>query len=201
MQQGKVTELLVRNGITTMVDFLEKAGLYEVLSGPGPITVFAPMNSAFSSMDAAILRSIQNDTALLKAVLSYHIVAIPLPPSAIKNELILKSLAGARLRVNIYGPVRNRLRSPLDTNRLQFMMQDDVTINGALAMEMIEVGDGSIIYVIDKVLVPDTVECDIVQVLQKKGNFSTFLSALELAGLTSTLKSGKLSFRLRSPEP
>lgn len=67
----------------------------------------------------------------------------------------------------------------------------DVTINGALRQKTLRTTNG-VIYVIDKVLMPDDKERDIAQVLEKKRQFTTLLTALRTAGLTDTIKSGNL---------
>lgn len=74
-------------------------------------------------------------------------------------------------------------------------MNQDITANGALRIKTLETTNG-IIYVIDKVLIPDTAGRDIAQVLEKKGEFATLLTALKVAGLTSTIQSGKLVMML-----
>jgi uncharacterized surface protein with fasciclin (FAS1) repeats len=60
-----------------LVEAVVAAGLQGTLSGPGPLTVFAPTNEAFASLlgdlnvsKAALLA----DTALLTRVLTYHVV-------------------------------------------------------------------------------------------------------------------------------
>lgn len=55
-------------------------------------------------------------------------------------------------------------------------------------MKTLEASNG-VIYIIDKVLIPEP-ESNIVQVLTKKGSFSTLITALNVAGLTSTVESG-----------
>ncbi len=50
------------------------AGLAETLSGPGPFTVYAPLNSAFEAVPSSILGAIVGDVDLLTAVLTYHVV-------------------------------------------------------------------------------------------------------------------------------
>ena len=58
-----------------------------------------------------------------------------------------------------------------------------------------------IIYVIDKVIIPPEAGSDIAQVLEKKGGFSTLLTAIKVAGLTDTIKSGNYSINhLKFPE-
>jgi len=65
-------------------------------------------------------------------------------------------------------------------------------VNGALRVKTLETTNG-IVYVIDKVIIPPEAESDIAQVLEKKKDFSTLLTAIKVAGLTDTVKSGKRS--------
>lgn len=58
-----------------------------------------------------------------------------------------------------------------------------------MRLKSLEASNG-IIYSIDKVLVPDDKERDIAEVLEKTGEFSTLLTALKVAGLKDTIKSG-----------
>src|SRR5579871_6574762 len=58
----------------TLVSLVKKAGLAGALSGPGPLTVFAPTDAAFAKVPAATLAALGADKAKLKAVLLYHVV-------------------------------------------------------------------------------------------------------------------------------
>jgi len=60
-----------------LVDAVIAAGLVETLSGPGPFTVFAPTNAAFAALLTELgvtKEQLLADTALLTAVLTYHVV-------------------------------------------------------------------------------------------------------------------------------
>lgn len=59
--------------LSTLVDLVTAAGLVEALSGPGPLTVYAPTNDAFSKIPAEVLGVIGSDTSLLTSVLTYHV--------------------------------------------------------------------------------------------------------------------------------
>lgn len=62
---------------TTLVAAVKAAGLVETLSGPGPFTVFAPVNSAFEALPAGTVDNLlkpENKDALTK-VLTYHVVS------------------------------------------------------------------------------------------------------------------------------
>lgn len=62
---------------TTLVAAVVAAGLTEILSSPGPITVFAPVNDAFAALPAGTVDTLllpENRDAL-KKVLTAHVVA------------------------------------------------------------------------------------------------------------------------------
>jgi len=62
---------------TTLVAAVKAAGLVETLEGPGPFTVFAPTNAAFSKLPAGTVDTLvkPENKATLTAVLTYHVVA------------------------------------------------------------------------------------------------------------------------------
>jgi uncharacterized surface protein with fasciclin (FAS1) repeats len=75
------TKTIVENAVnskdhTTLVTAVKAAGLVDTLAGPGPFTVFAPTNAAFSKLPAGTVESLvqpQNKGTLTK-VLTYHVV-------------------------------------------------------------------------------------------------------------------------------
>ena len=71
---------------TTLVAAVQAAGLTETLSGPGPFTVFAPTDEAFTkALDAAGMTPDQllSDPTTLKSILTYHVIAGSVPSSAV----------------------------------------------------------------------------------------------------------------------
>lgn len=61
---------------TTLVAAVKAAGLVETLKGPGPFTVFAPVNDAFAKLPAGTVETLlkPENKAQLQAVLTYHVV-------------------------------------------------------------------------------------------------------------------------------
>ena len=61
---------------TTLVAAVKAAGLVDTLSGPGPFTVFAPTNAAFTKLPAGTVESLlrPENKAMLQSVLTYHVV-------------------------------------------------------------------------------------------------------------------------------
>src|ERR1700687_4920228 len=62
---------------TTLVAAVKAAGLVDTLNGPGPFTVFAPVNAAFAALPAGTVDTLlkpENKSALTH-VLTYHVLA------------------------------------------------------------------------------------------------------------------------------
>src|SRR5919108_3423451 len=61
---------------TTLVAAVKAAGLVETLEGPGPFTVFAPVNAAFAKLPAGTVEALLKPQMKEKlvAVLTYHVV-------------------------------------------------------------------------------------------------------------------------------
>ena len=81
-QQMYPTKNIIQNAVnstdhTTLVAAAKAAGLVETLEGPGPFTVFAPANEAFSKLPAGTVDTLlkPENKATLTKVLTYHVVA------------------------------------------------------------------------------------------------------------------------------
>jgi len=61
---------------TTLVAAVKAAGLVDTLSGPGPLTVFAPTNEAFAKLPDGTVDNLlkPENKATLTTVLTYHVV-------------------------------------------------------------------------------------------------------------------------------
>ncbi len=70
---------------STLVALVKQAGLVPTLSGKGPFTVFAPTNAAFAKLKKTApdtYAAVTTDKALLKKVLTYHVLAKKVPSGA-----------------------------------------------------------------------------------------------------------------------
>jgi uncharacterized surface protein with fasciclin (FAS1) repeats len=100
------------NDHTTLVAAVKAAGLVDTLQGPGPFTVFAPTNEAFSKLPAGTVDGLlmtENKSTLTK-ILTYHVVAGRLGSKeiaqAIKNghgKAELNTVSGGKLRIGLQG--------------------------------------------------------------------------------------------------
>ena len=61
---------------TTLVAAVKAAGLVDTLSGPGPFTVFAPTNEAFTKLPPGTVDTLlkPENKAMLVKILTYHVV-------------------------------------------------------------------------------------------------------------------------------
>lgn len=64
------------SNLSTLVAAVKAADLVETLSGPGPFTVFAPTNAAFTKLPAGTVETLSKpeNKAQLASVLTYHVV-------------------------------------------------------------------------------------------------------------------------------
>jgi uncharacterized surface protein with fasciclin (FAS1) repeats len=70
-----VETAIAAGNFTTLIAGIKVAGLADTLAGKGPFTVFAPTDEAFKKLPSGALDALLKDTARLKAVLTYHLVA------------------------------------------------------------------------------------------------------------------------------
>lgn len=130
---------------STLVAAVQAAGLAETLSGPGPFTVYAPVNDAFAALPPGTVDTLllPENKDQLTNVLLYHVDDRKLTASMIP--------AGS----NYFKPI-------LATERLCITAgADGVTIadgTGDVANVIIAdiMADNGVIHVVDKVLLPGT---------------------------------------------
>ena len=95
---------------TTLVALVKQAGLVKTLSGKGPFTVFAPTNAAFAKLKTsspATFEAVTTDAALLKKVLTYHVLAKRVPSTtavaAAKKRASVATVQGEKIALSIKG--------------------------------------------------------------------------------------------------
>jgi uncharacterized surface protein with fasciclin (FAS1) repeats len=91
---------------TTLVAAVKAAGLVDTLQTPGPFTVFAPTNDAFSKLPAGTVDTLlkPENKATLTKVLTYHVVPGKLSSIDLKKQIkngkgtaTLKTVSGGTL--------------------------------------------------------------------------------------------------------
>jgi uncharacterized surface protein with fasciclin (FAS1) repeats len=121
---------------STLVSLLKKAGLVGALE-KGTYTVFAPTNAAFAKLPKSTLAAVGKDPALLKKVLTYHVVKGKAPAAKVVtlSGKSVKTLEGQGVKVAVRG--------------------GKVYLNGSTRVTKTDVlASNGVIHVINRVLIP-----------------------------------------------
>ena len=146
------TKNIVENAVnsadhTTLVAAVKAAGLVDALTGPGPFTVFAPVNDAFAALPAGTVDTLlkPENKDMLTKVLTAHVVAGDLKLADLRGKVgsdgfaNLKTLSGDALSVKFKG----------DTA----MIYSESKNIGTITIADVDQSNG-VIHVVDTVLVP-----------------------------------------------
>lgn len=89
--------------VSTLVTAVTAAQLAETLQGPGPFTVFAPVNEAFASLPAGTVASLllPENIAALQGVLTYHVVPGNVMASDLSDGMVVKTVNGESITINV----------------------------------------------------------------------------------------------------
>src|SRR5215471_8332621 len=133
---------------TTLVAAVKAAGLVDTLQGPGPFTVFAPVNAAFAALPAGTVDNLlkPENKGTLTTVLTYHVVPGRLNSQALsrmikegKGKASLKTVQGEELWVSMSGD--------------KIAITDAKGGTATVSIANVNQSNG-VIHVIDKVLMP-----------------------------------------------
>merc|ERR1712176_315081 len=168
-----------------LVDLVVQADLVETLSGPGPLTVFAPTNEAFAKLptDVVTFLTADENKETLSKVLKYHVVI-----GKVESSYLVAGEVGTVAGENVMVSLDNGV------------MINDSTVTAA----DIEASNG-VIHVIDTVLIPEEVSQmlappmpNLVEIAQGSEDFSTLVDLVVQADLVETL-SGPGPFTVFAP--
>jgi uncharacterized surface protein with fasciclin (FAS1) repeats len=171
---------------------VEKTYLAKTLEMPGPFTVFAPTDQAFARLPAPVLRDLfENPESYLSLVdiLANHVVNAKLETSQLNRLEGIQSLGGQMLEIGF----ENR----------------SFTVGGASVILPNVIASNGVIHGIDALLLPKSpthadssnfssgfqdasvrpVEyMDLIDVMERTGEFDVFLNALKATGLENMLR-------------
>ena len=160
----------------SLVAALAQAELVSTLEGPGPFTVFAPTDDAFT---AAGIDLVDLDTPegkeTLTDILLYHVYSGSVPASAVTDGMMAEMVNGDKVAFTNDGTT--------------------VTVGGATVITADVIASNGIIHVIDKVLMPPS---DIPTTAGTTGIHNTLVNAVVQANLLTTL-SGDGPFTVFAP--
>jgi uncharacterized surface protein with fasciclin (FAS1) repeats len=102
-KQNIVRTAAAAGEFTTLLGLANQAGLVGALSGPGPLTVFAPTDAAFKAVPKATLQKLGKDRTALRRVLLYHVVKGNATAARVVKLRSTKTLAGPSIGIRVRG--------------------------------------------------------------------------------------------------
>ncbi|MFW5686224.1 MAG: fasciclin domain-containing protein, partial [Spirochaetota bacterium] len=162
-------------GFSTLLAAVDAAGLEDTLRGAGPFTIFAPTDEAFAALPDGLLEVLLADTDTLREILLYHVVRREVRAGEVTQGGEARTAQGEFVDFDVRG-------GNAFVDEAQVLAANIDTANG-------------VIHAIDSVLVPSSVNVarlladDIVDTAVADGRFTTLVTAVQAAGLESTLRS------------
>ena len=168
-----VEALEIDADLSVLNEAVRAAGLAGTLSGSGPFTLFAPTNAAFTAALAELgvsKEALFADTALLTAVLTYHVLGAEVRAADVPAEQAVTPLQGG-----IFKPtaVAGGLAIVDGRNRVANIVRTDIVCSNG------------VIHKIDRVLLP--ANQTVVQTAIGLPDFSILVEAVAAAGLVDAL--------------
>lgn len=117
----------------TLLTAVEVAGLTGALEGPGPFTVFAPVDEAFAALPPGTVQTLVDNPPQLGRILKFHVLSGAYSREVLVTQPEWESLEGA--------PVAIRRADPFEVKNATVVSADIVCDNG-------------IVHVIDRVILP-----------------------------------------------
>ena len=183
---GTIVDIAIATpDLSTLVAAVKAGGLVNTLSSPGPFTVFAPTNEAFSALPAGVVANLlkPENKAQLDDVLTYHVVSGAVHAKDLSDGESVKTVEGKTLAVSVSA-------KGVFINNAQVTTADVDASNG-------------VVHIINAVLLPKAAPTPapaaptpapagktIVELAVATPDLSTLVTALKAAGLVDTL-SGK----------
>jgi len=167
-----------------LAEAVAAADLGATLSGPGPFTVFAPTDAAFTALlnELGLSKAqLLADKALLTAVLTYHVV-----PGTVRKADVPAGKAITTVQGGIF---------KVDVNGADLVITDGRNRNATIVATDIAASNG-VIHAIDKVILP--ADKTIVETAASIADFSILVEAVGAADLGATL-SGPGPFTVFAP--
>ncbi len=127
--------------LSTLYGLVVHAGLADALSGPGPLTVYAPVDDAFKKVPASLVELLKGDPeGLLTKVLTYHVSAGTRDP-----------------RISFYPKETNTLQGQTVFLDYENNKGPQVNQSNVLSCQGVRASNG-VVWLIDSVLLPQFTE-------------------------------------------
>lgn len=149
--------------LTTFLSLVQVSGLQ--LPADSRVTIFAPTNKAFAAIPAETVKFLTSEEgrAKLVAILNHHILPVAIDSGSLLQRRGIVALSGQNLAIDGEG----------------------LTIAGASLLKTDVPFDSGIVYVIDRVMMPET--RSIAEIVSQEPRLATLLKAVTAAGLVTQL--------------
>jgi uncharacterized surface protein with fasciclin (FAS1) repeats len=117
----------------TLLAAVDAAGLRGALEGPGPFTVFAPVDDAFAALPPGTVQTLVDNPPQLARIIKYHVLSGAYSREQLVGQDNWDSLEGA--------PIPIRSQDPFEVKNATVVTADVVCDNG-------------VVHVIDRVILP-----------------------------------------------
>jgi len=176
---GNVVQVAMGAGqFSTLVAAVQRAGLVDALSAPGPFTVFAPTNQAFT--DAGITNVAAVPVETLREILLYHVVSGRVLANQVTSGSVPTLLANQNLTFAVSG--------------------NTITINGDVGVVTADIpASNGVIHAINDVLMPPVPSNTIADIVMGNENFSTLLAAVMATNLAPALANADGEYTVFAP--
>lgn len=121
---------------STLVAAVTAAGLADTLKSPGPFTVFAPTDDAFSKLPSGTVEALLQDILTLRKILEYHVVSGKVTAADVVKLTKATTVEGSDVKIDA---------------------SNGVKVNDATVVQPDIETDNGVIHVIDTVLLPASV--------------------------------------------
>jgi uncharacterized surface protein with fasciclin (FAS1) repeats len=137
-----ILDIVVNSDVhNTLEAAVVAAGLQGALSGPGPLTLFAPTDAAFAALPAGTIEALLSDpSGALTTILLYHVAGLFILSGDLSDGQTVGTLLNEDLAVTVNA-------EGIFINNAKIIIQDIVADNG-------------IVHVIDAVLIPSSLNTD-----------------------------------------
>ena len=161
-----------------LVAAVQRAGLVDALSAPGPFTVFAPTNQAFAAAGITDVANVPVDD--LRDILLYHVVSGRVMGSQVTTGTVPTLLADANLDFAVSGGT--------------------ITINDNVGVVTADIAaSNGVIHAINNVLMPPVESNTIADIVMGNEDFTTLLAAVAQTGLTDALANADGEYTVFAP--
>ncbi|CAB9501704.1 beta-induced protein ig-h3 [Seminavis robusta] len=166
-QQPSIVGIISRDlRFSTLVSLLTAAGLMPELSGPGPLTLFAPVNVAFAN-------SRVNVTRLLQPIWTAHLIDL-LKYQATEQEIWASDLEVGDEVVS----TQDEIIRVTSSNPRPLILNDNATV-----FEQDKLASNGVVQAIDHVLLPISASQSIYDFVKDNPDYQVFTNLIERAGL------------------